>query len=943
MEETSKSKNWITRTLTAMVAFAFVLAPAVIASQSAQAQGIQVSPTSLNFGNQSVNTTSGAQVVQVTNTQTTPVTITSVLGSNGFTQWNNCMGTLAPSASCSVWVLYSPIAVGKSSGGLAIVDSATNSPQKIHTTGVGVLPALTLSPIEIVFETETVGSTSGSQAVTVTNNNTTPVTITSLSLGAMAAGDFSVPSACLGSLGAGASCAFNVTFTPTAGGVRAATLSVNNSAGAAPTVGLSGPATVGAVSLSPSTLTFPSQNVSTTSAAVPVTVTNSGAASMDIVSIIASGDFAQTNDCAATLAAGASCTVEVTFSPSAAGRRTGYLTISDTGTGNLQTVTLGGSAVAPTSTVAVTPIVASLTPSQTQQFQATVSGVASTAVNWLVDGVVGGSTTTGLISASGLYSAPTGVGAHIITAQSQANTSQTAYVPLTVTNYAGTLTFHNDTFRTGQNVNETVLTTGNVNPTQFGKLFSFPIDGYAYAEPLYVAGVSIPNQGTHNVVYVATEHDSVFAFDADGLVTSPLWQTSFIEPGAGVTTIPGGDVLTCGSIDPEVGITSTPVIDRANGALYVVARTKEVVSGNTNYVQRLHALSITTGAEMPNSPVVITASAPGIGLGNSGNVVAFDTRYQNQRAALLLSKGVVYIGWASLCDYGPYHGWLLGYNAKTLDQVSSYITTPNGQRGGLWASGGGPAADGDGNVYVITANGTFDANSGGVNYGDSYVKLSYASGSPRVVDYFTPYTQAILGGALDLDLGSGGPLLVPNAATTPQQLMLGTGKDGILYLVNRNNMGQFNPSDNNQIVQSIPGAALNGLWGNPAYWNMEVYIWGLKDVLKSFSLGRGLLSLAPIAEATQVSTYPNPTPAVSSNGNANGIVWAVRTNLGQSGGPADLEAFDAANVTRRLYTSTTNPARDQAGPATRFAVPTVANGKVYVATQTELDVYGLLP
>jgi hypothetical protein len=943
MKNTPKPRNWATRMLAAMVAFAAVLAPAVMAPQSAQAQGIQVSATSLNFGNQSVNTTSAAQAVQVTNTETIPVTITSVFGGNGFTQWNNCVGTLAPSASCSVWVLFNPIAVGKASGGIAITDNATNSPQKVHTTGVGVLPALTLSPIELVFETETVGSTGGSQAVTVTNNNSTAVTITSLSLGGVAPGDFSVPSACLGSLGAGASCAFNVTFTPTAGGVRVATLSVNNSAAPAQTVGLSGPATVGAVSLSPSTLTFPSQHVSTTSTAMPVTITNSGAASMDIVSIIASGDFAQTSDCAETLTAGANCTVQVTFSPSAAGKRAGYLTISDTGTGNLQTVTLSGSAVVPASTVAVTPNVASVTPSQTQQFQATVSGVASSAVNWLVDGVEGGNATTGLISASGLYSAPTVAGKHIITAQSQANSSKTAEVPLTVTNYAGTFTFHNDTFRTGQNVDETVLTTGNVNATQFGKRFSFPIDGYMYAQPLYVAGVGIPGQGTHNVVYVATEHDSVFAFDADGLMTTPLWKTSFVDEAAGVTSIPGGDVFTCGVVDPEVGITSTPVIDNVHGILYVLARTKEVAGGNTSYVQRLHALNITNGAEMPNSPVVISASAPGIGLGNSGNVITFDTRYQMQRAALLLSKGVVYIGWASLCDFGPYHGWLLGYNATTLHQVSTFLTTPNGQRGGLWASGNGPAADGAGNVYIITANGTFDANSGGVDYGDSYVKLSYTGGSPKVADYFTPYTQAILGGVLDLDLGSGGPLLVPNAATAPQQLILGTGKDGILYLLNRNNMGKFSPSDNNQIVQSIPGAALDGLWGNTAYWNEEVYIWGLKDVLKSFRLDRGLLSLAPVAEATQVSTYPSPTPSLSSNGNADGIVWAVRTNLNQSGGPAILEAFDAANVSRLLYTSTTNPTRDKAGPAIRFSVATVANGKVYLGTETELDVYGLLP
>jgi hypothetical protein len=910
---------------------------------AAQASGIQVSPASLNFGNQPVNTTSAAQVFKVTNTQTTPVKITKVLSGNAFAQWNNCLGTLPPSSSCTIWAVFTPTASGKTSGGVTITDNATNSPQKIDMSGYGLPPALTLSPIALVFSSEEVGNTSGEQTVTITNNQTTPVTITSLAVGGAAAGDFSVPSACTGSLAGGANCNVPVTFTPTAGGVRVATLSVNNSAGPAQTSGLGGTATVGALSLSTSTITFPSQNLLTTSKSMPVTITNSGATGMDIFSIIASGDFAQTNDCPASLGEGASCTVSVTFSPSAAGQRTGYLTISDTGNSNLQTVDLSGSGVSPTSSVAVTPSVASLTPSQQQQFQATVNGVASTAVNWLVDGVVGGTPSTGRISASGLYTAAKSPGTHVITAQSQANTSESANAGLTITNYPGVFTFHYDTYRTGQNVNETVLTAGNVNPNQFGKRFSYPIDGYVYGQPLYVEAVNITDQGTHNVVYVATEHDSVYAFDADGLVNTPLWHTSFIDPAAGVTTIPGSDVNMdgCQSIGPEVGITSTPVIDNVHGVLYVLARTLE--GDPAVYVQRLHALNITTGAEMPNSPVVIGATAPGIGMGTVDNVVAFNSRYQNQRAALLLSGGVVYIGWASLCDYGPYHGWLLGYDASTIKQVSSYITTPNAQRGGLWGSGGGPAVDGNGYIYLITANGTFDVNSGGSDYGDSYVKLSPGNGSLSVADYFTPYTQAILGGTLDLDLGSGGPLLLPNAATSPQQLMLGIGKDGVLYLVDRANMGHFNNSDNNQIVESIPGAAGNGSWGKAAYWYGQVYLWGLGDVLKSFRLENDLLSLAPIVEGKQTSGYPNPTPAVSANGNANGVVWVVRTNAWKTGGPAVLYAYDAANISRVLYSSTTNSKRDQAGPAVRFTIPTVANGKVYVTSQTELDVYGLLP
>jgi hypothetical protein len=915
------------------------------AVDGSKAGGVLVSPTSLSFGEQPVNTSSATQAILVTNTQTIPVTITNVQVENAFFQWNDCITTLPPSSSCSIRVLFTPTARGPASATITITDDATNSPQKVPTKGVGVLPALTLSPVGLLFGAQLVGSASGSQSVTMTNNSGSALTITGLSLSGTALGDFSVPSTCLGQLTAGATCRFNVIFTPNAGGVRRATLSVNNSAGTPQTMGLSGTATVGAVSLSANTLSFATQQVLTTSTPVPVTITNSGASGMNIISIIASGDFAQTNDCAATLDAGASCTSWVTFSPSAAGQRTGYLTISDTGTGDLQTVSLNGSATVPTSTVAVTPRAASVTRTQVQQFQATVNGVAGSQVNWFVDGIAGGSLAGGVISGSGLYRPPNIPGVHIVAAQSEADPSQSASVPVTITNYAGTFTFHNDNFRTGRNVNEAVLTTGNVNSKQVGKLFSYAVDGYVYAQPLYVANVSIPKRGNHNVLYVATEHDSIYAFDADGLAANPLWHISLINPAAGVTTVPGSDVNIngCESIGPEVGITSTPVIDSVHGVLYVLARTKEPVGGGLGWVQRLHALDITTGSKMPNSPVIITGTASGIGAGSdNNNVIMFDSRYQNPRAALLLSNGVIYIAWASLCDYGLYHGWVLGYDVNTLQQISSYVTSPNGQRAGIWQSGGGLAADGNGNIYFMSGNGTFDANSGGGDYGDSYIKLSFANGSATVLDYFAPYTQATLG-RLDLDLGSGGPLLLPNSDTKPQQLILGAGKDGILYLLNRNNMGKFNPSNNNQIVESIPGAAANGLWGKAAYWNRQVYLWGLGDILKAFRLDHGLLSLAPVAQGSQTSGYPSPTPAVSSNGTANGIVWVIKTSLWKTGGPAILQAYDAAKVSRLLYASTTNPERDQAGPAVRFAVPTVANGKVYVGTQTELDIYGLLP
>lgn len=915
------------------------------AAGSLPGSGIQVFPTLLDFGNQSVNTTSASRVIQVTNKQTTPVTITKVtVAAGAFGQWSNCIGTLAPSASCTIWVLFTPIVGGKATATIFITDNATNNPQ-VPTQGFGVLPPLSVSPVELVFNTQTVGSQSASQSVAITNNSASAITITSFSLSGTASGEFSVPSACTGALAAGATCTFQMTFTPASSGIRTAKLNINNSAGGLPTLGLMGTATSGEVVLSANTLNFPAQQVLTTSASMPVTITNSGVVSMDMVSVLASGDFAQTNDCPTSLAGGASCTSWVTFSPSASGQRTGHLTFSDTGAGDLQTVSLMGSATTPSSTVTVSPRVASVTRTQTQQFQAKVNGVSSTQVNWLVDGVVGGSGTVGFISSSGLYTPSNPPGVHIITAQSQSAPSQSASVPIIITNYHGTFTFHNDTLRTGQNINEPVLTTGNVNPAQFGKLFSYPVDGYVYAQPLYVPNVSLSNRGTHNVVYVATQHDSVYAFDADGRSTSPLWTASFIDPANGVTTVPGSDVNVdgCESIGPEVGITSTPVIDAARGVLYVLARTKEPVGGSVGWVHRLHALDITTGAEMANSPVKIAGAEAGIGLANTKNVIKFDSRWQSQRAALLLSNGVVYIAWASLCDKGPYHGWILGYDASTLVQVSSYMTTPNGQRAGVWQAGGGLAADGSGNVYFITGNGTFDADSGGADYGDSYEKLSFSNGATTVVDYFTPYTQASLAGVLDLDLGSGGPLLLPNADTKPKQLILGTGKDGILYLLDRTNMGKFNSSNNNQIIEYIPGVAAHGLWGKPAYWNSEVYLWGLGDVLKAFRLDRALLSLAPVAQATEISAYPSPTPAVSSNANTNGIVWTVKTAFWKTGGPAVLEAYDAANVSRQLYTSNALSTRDQAGPAVRFAIPTVANGKVYLGTETELDVYGLQP
>jgi hypothetical protein len=367
------------------------------------------------------------------------------------------------------------------------------------------------------------------------------------------------------------------------------------------------------------------------------------------------------------------------------------------------------------------------------------------------------------------------------------------------------LTYHNDNARTGQNLNETILTPGNVNVTTFGKLFSYPVDGYVYAQPLYVSSVQIPGSGIHNVVFVATEHDSVYAFDADNSAAGLLWHVSFINPANGVATVPAQDVLT-GDLVPEIGITSTPVIDGNTGTIYVVAKTKEVRQTTVHYVQRLHALDITTGAEKFGGPAVIAdtilaadgsfqyVSGPSVvGSGDGsldGQTVNFNALRQLNRPGLLLLNGIVYSAWGSHGDNDPYHGWLIGHDAQTLALVSVFNTTPNGGRGALWMSGGAPAADVNGNVYIATGNGTFAlTGSGSPGYGDSVLMLT-PSGGLNVTDFFTPWNQATLD-VTDADLGSGGVLLLPDQPGPYPHLMVTAGKPGAIYLIDRDDMGGY--------------------------------------------------------------------------------------------------------------------------------------------------------
>jgi hypothetical protein len=461
--------------------------------------------------------------------------------------------------------------------------------------------------------------------------------------------------------------------------------------------------------------------------------------------------------------------------------------------------------------------------------------------------------------------------------------------------------------------------------------------------------VNIPGQGFRNVVYIATEHDSVYAFDADGLSSTPLWKVSFINPAAGVTTVPSGDTTECCDIAPEIGITGTPVIDPATGTLYVVAKTKEVAGSTTNYVQKLHALDIATGAEKFGGPVVIQASVAGSGLGAVGGSISFDPLSANQRPALLLSNGTVYVGFGAHGNPNVYHGWVLGYDAATLQQVMAYNTTPDARAGGVWQGGGGPAVDADGNIYIATGNGTFDASSGGADYGNSVVKLTPAG---AVLDYFSPHDQETLD-AQDIDLGSAGVLLLPDQSGLNPRLLIAAGKAGTIFLCSRDDLGHFNLNGDTQIVQVLPNALPGGNLEignrmNPVYYNGRVYFSAVADNIKAFQLNNGLFSPAPASQSVDVYNYPGGPLAISADGSAGAILWAVqRFGLDPSGNgivaPGVLHAYDPANLGNEFYNSNQAGPRDTLDFAAKFSVPLVVNGKVFVSSENQVTVYGLLP
>lgn len=625
-------------------------------------------------------------------------------------------------------------------------------------------------------------------------------------------------------------------------------------------------------------------------------------------------------------------------------------------------------APAPGVAVSISPRRGGVAINQLLPLTATVSNdVGSAGVTWSVSagGVLSGKTTTKASFTSATAAA------YMVTATSNADTSKSAAVTIGVTDLAGVTTYHNNLSRNGTNVQEYALTTANVTTSSFGKLFSCPVDGAIYAQPLWMPNLAIGG-GTHNVVFVATTHDSVYAFDADISLCTTYWHKTLL--GAGETFVDYSEVHT-GDIQPDVGIIGTPVIDLSSKTLYVVSKSEDTGTScipSSACHQRLHGLSLIDGSEKFGGPATIDASitVAGTGDGSSGGVLAFNPLTENQRPGLALVNGVVYVSWASHGDQDPYHGWVVGFSAGNLAvaPVAVWNSTPNlvagfsQSRGGIWMSGGAPAADTSNNLYFLTGNGSFDADSGGSNYGDSTVQLSTASGL-TVTGFFTPDNQLSLN-ASDADHGSGGAAILIDQPLGPvPHLLIGGGKDGVLYMVNRDTLGGFDPAANH-VVQALNMG--QEIFATSAFWNNSLYIAGNGGTLKQFTFNTttGLFGISPAHASANSFGFPGATPSVSSTGGStNGIVWALDnhsycTQQAPVCGPAILHAYDAANVGTELWNSSQAAgSRDQAGNAVKFTVPTVANGKVYVGTRGnnaggasttttvpgELDVYGLLP
>ena len=535
------------------------------------------------------------------------------------------------------------------------------------------------------------------------------------------------------------------------------------------------------------------------------------------------------------------------------------------------------------------------------------------------------------------------LGASTITITGQSGLlSHSSTLALTVTAPTGfdVVTYHYDNARTGLNPNETILTPANVNSTTFGKINLLPTDGRMEAEPLYLSDVTI-NGKAHNVVYAVTEHDSIYAFDADS--GAQLWHVSALLSGETPS-----DNLGCLLITPEIGITSTPVIDRrngANGTIFIVAMSRD---SSGAYHQRLHALDITTGAETSGSPTEITATYPGTGDNSSSGQVVFDPKQYAERTGLLLMNHTLYLSWTSHCDIRPYTGWVMAYSEDTLQQTQVLNLTPNGSEGAIWMSGDGLAADTSGNIYLLDANGTLDLNFNAQgfpangDYGNAILKLSTANNTLAVADFFEPYNTQAESDA-DLDLGSGGVLLLPDLTDSTgkvRHLVVGAGKDANVYLADRDNLGKFSPTDNSNLYQEIPGALGKGAYSTPAYFNNTLYYCGYNDRLKAFSMTNARLNPTPSSQSAMTYMYPGATPGISANGTTNGIVWALESNPNY---PGVLHAYEATNLAHELYNSNQAPnGRDNYGNGNDLITPLIVHGRVYIGSPMGIAVFGML-
>jgi hypothetical protein len=539
-----------------------------------------------------------------------------------------------------------------------------------------------------------------------------------------------------------------------------------------------------------------------------------------------------------------------------------------------------------------------------------------------------------LVALSCAAASSTACGSSEPTAAAPANPNLSIQFPTDV------LTYHYNVLRQGSTLQETTLTPSNVKSSTFGKVGFYAVDGKVDAQPLYVNKQSIGGL-LANVLYVVTENDSVYAFNA--ATGHQFWKVSVL--GAGETP---SDPHSCYLILPQIGITATPVIDRGtapfnDGAMYLVAMSQDA-SGH--YHQRLHALNLRTGAELFGGPVEITGTYPGTGDGSQNGQVIFDPGQYVERTALLEYGGTLYLAFASHCDYRPYTGWIMAYNARTLRQSSVINITPNGSEGAFWMAGSGLAADPNGNLFLLAGNGTFDTtfNAQGFpingDYGNAFLKLSTTGGTLAVADYFNMYNTVALSEA-DWDLGSGGVIVLPDITDNSghvHHLAVGAGKEGNIYVVDRDNMGKWNPSNNNNVYQVLNGVLPTGVWSTPSYFNNTVYYGSRNDHLRAFTFSNALLGSSPASQSANLFPYPGAFPLITSNQGAGGIVWAVA-----NGTPAVLYAYDATNLAHELYDSSQAPGgRDLFGPGNKFITPIVANGLVFVGTQTGVPVFGLL-